>query len=222
MTTSITNDTTRLLNARLLRVAALDNDAYSTGLISQYCDLVDETIDVLGYGHSLFRVSPYELRASKAIIFLFKDGKKITSGLHMASDPDERFTWINGVVKGNCQSSAEVRELLASSIVAYNNMSLKNIPFRACYRIFPTGFMDQFGKPQKQNKGSAKLFLDFDFSPVGVDKVEIQGSYQDIHLVDSCDHGSNSFRVTKVESSSFTVHMAREYLNLIRRDEGTA
>lgn len=222
MVTLNQNDRTlsRFLNARLHRVAAQDNDPYSTTLVADYCDLVDKVIDKNGYGHSLFRISPEELRTSKADIFIFKEADELCAALHMASDPDRKFTWINGVVKADGQSGALIRELMAVSMLAHDSISMVKVPYRACYRQFHQGFRDQFGKLRIQNKGSAKLFSDFAFKPIGVEKVEVKGSFQDRHLFEYCDPHTASFRVNKVQSSGRTIHMARDYMRFISQTIG--
>lgn len=219
-TTNQSGTVTQFLNARLLRVAALDNDPYTTETLRDYCDVVDDAIDRKGYGHSLFRQSPDLLRTSKAVVFSIKENNHISAALHMAPDPSGDFTWINGVVKGENQSGAVMRELMAISMVTYAlDMPTANV-FRACYRQFPNGFRDQFGKTRAVNKGSAKLFLDFNFESVGTEEVSVEGDYQDTHLFDFCEPDSTSFRVNVVQSQDDTLNVAREYLKVISSSLG--
>lgn len=211
---------TEFLSARLHRVAAYDNDPYSSTIVEDYCNLVDHVIFDRGFGHSLFRVGPEELRATKSEVFMIREDHKILAAMHMARDYSGRFVWINGVVKADGQSGAMIRELMAASILEYRARPYEKVPFRACYRKFPVDFRDQFGKTRTKNDGSAKLFKDFMFKEIGTETVKVSGDFQDAHLTDFCNPNSNTFDVYKVESIRRTVHMAREYLRLLSQNMG--
>jgi len=224
MTTPNQNEKTvhRFLEARLLRAAAQSNDPYNTKIVRDYCSLVDDVIDRQGYGHSLFRVSPELLISSRAEIFIFRDDRGLYAALHMAPDPSNQFTWINGVVKAEDQSGAAIRELMAKSMIAYSSTYPNHSPYRACYRKFPQGFKDQFGKHRDMNMGSSKLFDDFAFQTIGYEKVDVQGDFQDVHLYNHCEPSTSSFFVKIVESGSASLHVAQEYLNLLSSTVGKA
>ena len=224
MTTPNQNEGTvhRFLEARLHRAAAHSNDSYDAKIVRDYCDLVDDVIDRQGYGHSLFRVSPDLLKSSSAEIYTFKDESGVYAALHMAPDPSDEFTWINGVVKAKGQSGAAIRELMAKSMLDYSAANPDGMSYRACYRKFPDGFKDQFGKIRSMNEGSAKLFEDFAFSIVDEEMVDVQGSFQDRHLFKHCEPNTSSFWVNIVESDLATHYVAQEYLRILPSMVGMA
>lgn len=211
---------TEFLNARLHRVVARADDPYSAAVVEDYCNMVDHVIFDQGYGHSLFRVSPNELRVTEAEVFTLREDGQILAALHMARDRSERFVWINGVVKAEGQSGGLIRELMAASILEYDARQEKKLPYRACYRKFPEGFRDQFGKLRTKNDGSAKLFADFMFKEIGTETVKITGEFQDAHLGEFCNPDAPFFDVHKVESVRGTVHTAREYVRILSKNLG--
>lgn len=200
------------LNARLHRVSADDDDPYSASIVEEYCGLVDHVIFNRGYGHSLFRVNPEVLRSSDALIYVIRSHGKIQAGLHISRHKSGEFAWINGVVKADGQPSSLVRDLMAFSMLDYDRLPFERVPFRACYRKFPAGFRDQFGKVRTVNDGSAKLFRIFLFDVIGTENVDVDGNFQDAHLIDFCNPGTASFDVFIVESVRRSVHMSQEYL----------
>lgn len=198
------------------------NDAYSSGAVRTYCAFVDEAIDERGYGASLFRVNSEILSASGALVHLIRaeNTGAIRAALHTAPDPNAPFTWLNGLVKAEGESSRIVHELVARTLLRVAAKHGDQMRVRACYRIFPEGYRDRDGRSPRENDGSRRLFEYFEFGLHDIETIRIEGNFQDAHLLRNSEPDGQTIRTKVVESSALSLETARQIIGLSRQPKG--